>query len=59
MVAGKLVRVMAIGAQSTGWAIELVAPITIENTLSKFDSSALQQCKQTRKTGEQVGQDIR
>lgn len=32
MVAGKLVRVMAIGAESTGWAIELVAPITIENT---------------------------
>ena len=32
MVVGKLVRVMAIGAESTGWAIELVAPITIENT---------------------------
>jgi hypothetical protein len=32
MVAGKLVRVMAIGAESTGWAIELGAPITIENT---------------------------
>ena len=31
-VAGKLVRVMAIGAESTGWAIELGAPITIENT---------------------------
>ena len=30
-VAGKLVRVMAIGAESTGWAVALGSPITIEN----------------------------
>jgi hypothetical protein len=30
-VTGKLVRVMAIGAESTGWSVELVSPIKVEN----------------------------
>lgn len=30
-VVGKLVRVMAIGAESTGWAIEMGSAITIDN----------------------------
>ena len=30
-VTGKLVRVMAIGAESTGWAIEMGSAITIDN----------------------------
>jgi len=30
-VAGKLVRVMAIGAESTGWAIEMGSAITVDD----------------------------
>lgn len=30
-VSGKLVRVMAIGAESTGWSIELASPIRLAN----------------------------
>jgi len=30
-VTGKLVRVMAIGAESTGWSVELESAITVDN----------------------------
>ena len=36
-VTGKLVRVMAIGAESTGWSIELESTITVDNKKDKFD----------------------